>query len=308
MEDINHKCNICKKIYKNYKSLWKHNYYYHKKTSSKKETKVKKSVIVIQNSILNNDAPKNKVAEDISGYKCKNCDKIYKYRQGLWKHHQICKNKKEKPTINIDDKFKIEKLETELNEIKNMLKSMKIHPKTLQKLNKQLVENTNNGSINNGTINNTTNNIINIIPLGKENLNELLTESQKMDVLKAGNKAHIKLTEIIYKQPELKNLRNVYITNLQNDKGYIYDKKNKQYIVKSKNEIINQYSNERFWNIEEFLETLKDDLDQNEFDKINKLVYEYFNDDKFKKDKKKELLITLYNNKAQVKELYDLLL
>ena len=90
--------------------------------------------------------------------------------------------------------------------------------------------------------------------------------------------------------------------------GYIYDKKQKQYIVKSKNEIINQYSNERFWNIEEFFEKVKEDLDEIEFDKINKLIIDYFNDKKFKKSKKKELLITLYNNKAQVKELYDLIL
>jgi hypothetical protein len=232
------------------------------------------------------------------GFECSNCNKKLSRQDNLTRHLKKCTPKK----INIEE---VNALKNEINDLKStLLNFMKIHPQTLKKINKDLY------NVNNGTINNTTNNtnIINIIPLGKEKLNDVLSDEQKLEILKSGNNAHIKLTELIYQKAEYKQMRNVYITNLQNDTGYIYDKKKKQYIVKSKNEIINQYSNERFWNIEEFLEKVKEDLDQNEFDKINKLVVDYFNDKKFKKTKNKELLITLYNNKAQVKELYDLIL
>ena len=281
-------CSYCNKEYSSLQSRCNHIKKYH------------------QNKTLKNpqNPPQNNSQNE--GFKCNKCYKKFSRQDNLTRHGKNCSPKK----IIIEE---VDALKNEIKDLKStLLNFMKIHPQTLKKINKDL-HNTNNGNINNGTITNNTNNtnntnIINVIPLGKENLNEILTDEQKLDILKAGNNAHIKLTELIYQKPEYKQMRNVYITNLQNDTGYIYDKNQKQYIVKSKNEIINQYSNERFWNIEEFLDKVKEDLDQIEFDKINKLVVDYFNDKKFKKTKKKELLITLYNNKAQVKELYDLIL
>lgn len=297
-------CKYCNKEYSSYQSRCNHIKKYHLNED------LKLPQITPQNNSKN------------EGFECSNCNKKLSRQDNLTRHLKKCTPKK----INIDE---VNALKNEINDLKStLLNFMKIHPtgplgpnrglplKTLKKINKDLY------NVNNGTINNTTNNtnIINIIPLGKEKLNDVLSNEQKLEILKSGNNAHIKLTELIYQKPEYKQMRNVYITNFQdlkvpsgaspcqNDTGYIYDKKKKQYIVKSKNEIINQYSNERFWNIEEFLEKVKEDLDQNEFDKINKLVVDYFNDKKFKKTKNKELLITLYNNKAQVKELYDLIL
>jgi hypothetical protein len=63
-------------------------------------------------------------------------------------------------------------------------KKCKIHPKTLQKINKQLNID-NNGIINenNGTINN--NNITyNIIGLGHENLTDVFSKKEKLKILK----------------------------------------------------------------------------------------------------------------------------
>jgi len=273
-------CKYCNKEYSSYQSRCNHMRKYHQKEQLNTPQKT----------------PQNNSKNE--GFECSNCNKKLSRQDNLTRHLKKCTPKK----INIEE---VNALKNEINDLKStLLNFMKIHPQTLKKINKDLY------NVNNGTINNTTNNtnIINIIPLGKEKLNDVLSDEQKLEILKSGNNAHIKLTELIYQKAEYKQMRNVYITNLQNDTGYIYDKKKKQYIVKSKNEIINQYSNERFWNIEEFLEKVKEDLDQNEFDKINKLVVDYFNDKKFKKTKNKELLITLYNNKAQVKELYDLIL
>ena len=288
-------CCLCNKYYKNYKSLWKHKYIYHKTETSQIP---QNSPQTPQNNILSS----NNLSQNMS---CKFCKKILSRKDNLIRHENTCKKKTDNKETDI-----IKKLEKELSEIKELIKTIKIHPKTLEKMNKELIS-TNTGNINNGngninTTNNTTNNIINIIPLGKENLNEIFTDTQKLNILKAGEKAHIALTEFIYQTPEYKKLRNIYITNLQNNTGYIYDTKQNQYIIKSKNEIINHYSRERFWNIEAFLEKVKDELDEKEIDKINHLIKDYFNDDNFNKKKKSELLITLYNNKAQVKELYEL--
>jgi hypothetical protein len=292
MELNDFKCSFCNKNYKNYKSLWKHKYIYHKNDSPQNTQNTQNNTVsgISQNNSINS---------------CKFCKKILSRKDNLIRHENTCKKKTDNKETDI-----IKKLEKELSEIKELIKTIKIHPKTLEKMNKELV-NTNTGNINNGngninTTNNTTNNIINIIPLGKENLNEIFTDTQKLNILKAGEKAHIALTEFIYQTPEYKKLRNIYITNLQNNTGYIYDTKQNQYIIKSKNEIINHYSRERFWNIEAFLEKVKDELDEKEVDKINHLIKDYFNDDNFNKKKKSELLITLYNNKAQVKELYEL--
>ena len=54
--------------------------------------------------------------------------------------------------------------------------------------------NINNGNINNGIVNN--NNIINIIPLGNEKLNDILSDNEKISIL---NKKHNCINELIHK-------------------------------------------------------------------------------------------------------------
>jgi len=84
-------------------------------------------------------------------------------------------------------------LKKEILEMKSILlefmnKNCKVHPKQLQKINKQLNGNNNiinennvtNNTTNNGTVNNTF-----ILALGKENLPELFTKKDKLKVLNA---------------------------------------------------------------------------------------------------------------------------
>jgi hypothetical protein len=77
---------------------------------------------------------------------------------------------------------------------------MKIHPKTLQKINNNL----NNCNNNNTIINNT------IISVSDQNLKNVLNKNEKLAVLNSGSKAHLKLTDIIYKNQNIKNLE-IYI-------------------------------------------------------------------------------------------------
>jgi hypothetical protein len=279
-------CEICNKQYGSRQSRWNHIKKYHKKSNDL----VVNSVVDFECTVV-----KNVVVNDNM---CTLCKKELSDRTSRWRHEKICKNK-DRPT---DEAF-IE-LKNQINEIKNnqivemekfkkeCMKAMKIHPKTLQKINKQLN--------NYGTINN-----FNIIALGKEKLEDVLTDKQKINILKSCNEAPSKLTNLIYSNPELEKFRNIYITNLSNDIGYVFDDDKKQYIVKPKSQIINQYSNERVWDIESFYDELKDKLDELTIKKIETLIKNYFNCDDTKNKIKKELLISLYNNKVNVKEIYE---
>lgn len=285
---MEYKCEYCNNTYASRQSRWNHIKKYHTDNVVKNVDKsCQNQKNVVKNVVKNRNT-------------CKFCNKELSDRTSRWRHEKSCKEKDSE----LDKKnellelFKKEILELKKNQTKmekfqkECMKAMKIHPRTLQKINKQLN--------NYGTINN-----INLIALGKEGFEEVLSDKQKLFVLNGCHNAPCLLTEMIYSTPEFEKYRNVYITNLSNDIGYIYDENKKQYIVKSKSKILNQYSNERLWNIEAFYDELKDKLDAFTIKKIENLIFNYFNDDSSNNKIKKELLISLYNNKVNVKEIYE---
>jgi hypothetical protein len=169
-------CNKCNKTYKNKSGYWKHNKKYHVDTCKsnviQKDLQMETGVSPFVSPFVSPSAVKishtNITTND--GYSCDYCGIIYAHRQSKYKHQLKCKNK----TNNII-KLLVEQIKTQkeqIIEIKESLtelinKNCKVHPKTLQKINKQLngdhnIINENNGTINNNTFNNT----FNIIALG----------------------------------------------------------------------------------------------------------------------------------------------
>lgn len=145
-----YKCLFCDKLYSSYKSLWDHNKKFHK-----------------DNNINNNeDNINNKKI-----IKCENCNKIFSSRYTKYEHKKKVCNKKNNCT--------------EIEELKEMLnKKLKIHPKTLQKINKELsnINITNNNIINNNiniNINNTINKTYNYNMLSKEEITNILSKAFK---------------------------------------------------------------------------------------------------------------------------------
>jgi hypothetical protein len=123
---------------------------------------------------------------------CTKCNKIFSCRQHKWRHEKICKssiqiNKLNKENVEIQElKKENVEIKKENAEIKSMLmellKKSKVHPKTLEKINKNLIKNI-NGDLNNvnlGTVNN-----INIIKFGNENINQILNQKKKLKILEA---------------------------------------------------------------------------------------------------------------------------
>ena len=238
---MEYKCNICKTQYSSYKSRWLHNYKYHKHVVTKDVTNVTKDVT--QLSIFN----------------CKNCNEKFSNRQTKWRHEKSCNLK-----INIENvnnievikkeneviKKENEEIKKEMLELKKMLqKALKIHPKTLQKINKQLVNNNSNNTTNNGTINNGP--VINntYVKFGNEQLASLLTHK---DMLKIINKQCLCIEESIktvHFNKSLPEYNNIFITNMKDTIAYIFD--GSRFILTSKYEVINNLYNNHLENIEQ---------------------------------------------------------
>ena len=275
-----HICQYCNKEYKSCASRSNHIKKYHSKSDISQTDDH-------QPKDQPKDQPENK-------YKCSKCDKTYKHIQSRWKHEQKCKENVEE--IKKEYEIKLEEtvieMKKEMEKMKNIISTMEINPKTLNK------------NINKGTIINNNNYII---PLSQQNLTDVLSKSEKLIILNSGSSAHLKLTDMLFKKPEYEPYRNVYITNLANDIGYIYDDKDKRFIVKKKKDIIEDFGHERMSDIELFYQEMENKIPIAKLEKMKELVKNYFNDKNFKELKNKEMLITLYNNKINVKKIYDIM-
>jgi len=314
-------CQYCNKKYASYQSKCNHIKKYHKSESNLKSNQgnrenQEKCIFSEKSNHESNlesnhesSHHKNNINEDDNENKflCRKCNKDFKFKQNRWRHEKTCKKNDELKDTNNNTEMK--ELKEQLKELTNiLLNTIKIHPSKLKKLNNQLINNSNNinnNSNNNiGTINNINNNNI-IIPLSQQNLVEVLKKSEKLNIISSGNLAHLKLTDLLYTNPAYEKYRTIYITNLSNDIGYIYDSKENRFIVKSKKDILDDFGTERFSDIELFYNELKDKISEEKLIKMKKMVKSYFDNKDFKEVKNKELLISLYNNKINVKKIYD---
>jgi hypothetical protein len=177
-------------------------------------------------------------------------------------------------------------------------KALKVHPKTLKKINTQLNNYNNNIQINNNIINN-----INIVPLGLENLHEILPETEKLKILNDranGLREIVKLVHISKKYPQFNN---ICITNLQNNVAYKYDTKTNNFMAVNKNELLDDLIDCRMCDIETFYNELADKLDVSTLDIIQRFLDRMTDgDDKLKDLKKEEIKLLLYNNRKNIQD------
>jgi len=284
-------CDYCNKTYVSYKSRWLHIKKYHTKSDV---ICLPQNDVHVYPDVKMTSKNNNEKSVRSENSICKFCEKVLSDRKSRWKHEQICKkNNSEIETLkNIIYDLKDELIK-QRDENKNIMNTMKIHPKTLQKINNQITNNINNGVINI------------IVPVGKENFNTILSDKQKKEILQGKDKAPIRLTELVYNDPNLQKFRNIYITNMSNDIGYIFDEETQKYIVKRKEYILQKYGWNRRCDIEEFIADLENKMSTESINDLKKIIENYFNDDDYKKKQDKELLITLYNNRFQVENNYN---
>jgi len=150
---------------------------------------------------------------------CKICNKDYKYPSKLKKHRDGAYGCKYTDITNItniiNNILQCNKC-IKCNKLFKYKASLTRHINNVKCISNNIINNiTNNGDINNGTINdnrqiNITNNIIiqHINPFGHENT-DFLTNKEKLEILRSGHKACIKILKIVYNRNENKNFYKV---------------------------------------------------------------------------------------------------
>ena len=215
-----HRCNICEKNYKSYKSLWNHNYKFHSENSTKSKPKVSiskpesKPIVSLKSGYHEN----TKNTQSI--YRCKYCYNEYKHKQSCFRHEKKCKSEN---LITIEKKD-YEEIKNEINELKKKLVS--------------ITNNTTNNNSNNNNNNNITNNIINnkYVMFPNFEYKEVLTKEEIIDILNKNEEAIEESVLKIHFNEKFPEFQNIYISNLRDSKVHIFD--GKQFIVANKNQAL----------------------------------------------------------------------
>lgn len=243
-------CNLCKKTFSGTPSLTNHKRIYHSESR---------------------DCYRFKNNED-NLYHCRHCENTYNSSQSRRYHEQKCK-----PTNATD--IHVEHLREKLdlkNQIislqKKLLTKNRLDTRTFKSLNKILMErskeymlNKSNNSNSHNVINSNnssnlnniiTNNIQQICNIGNEELLNILTPEQKIQIMNSRMKALDTLIEITHcgENPQFKN---VVITSLKGDFAYKYDSNKGFFVTVKKNDLLDDIINYRTLNIEEIYEELK---------------------------------------------------
>jgi len=304
-------CKFCNKEYKTYQSRSNHIRIYHK------------DIIDIQPPIIPQNPPKfeknhtnidldnsntSKNSEILTKNRlmCHTCKKQFTRKDNLTRHMKDrCKENNESNNKVEDEnnelKTIIKQQSEEITQIKSILnelinKNCKVHPKTLQKINKQLNGDHNIINENNGTINNNTF----IIALGRENLPEIFSKKEKINVLKNRFNSLPFLVEYTHFNSKYPQFKNILITNTQNNLAYKYDNKKKQFLAVNKNELLEDIVDERMCDINSFYEELGTDLDEKTKEILDKVKDKIDNDPEFRELKKKDIKLIIYNNRSKV--------
>jgi hypothetical protein len=337
----NHICEVCNKQYSNRQNLWRHKKIH---TENQRKSIISQTgnfgshipVIVSHKTAISDLQEDSNVIIEKIGYSCEFCGTIYTHRQSKYKHQIKCREKTNKNIILKNQLLENEKenniktidnLQKQLDDVKKTLieiinKNCKVHPKTLQKINKQL--NGDNNTINENNITNNNNITYNIIGFGHENLSDIFSKKEKLYILKHKYCSLPYLVEYAHFNDKYPQLKNILITNTQNNLAYKYDIKKKQFIAINKDELLEDIVDARMCDIgslskksldfldnlaEEkvktfspgsFYEELEDELDTKTKDILDKVKEKIDSDPAYKELKKQDIKLILYNNRKKV--------
>ncbi len=278
------------------------------KSSYDKHIKTKKHLECIQNvSKCIQMYPKNdqmypkcihlKHSEIENKFKCKYCNKSYRYSQGLSKHiRYTCKKNKD------EDLQELVKLMNEqLNEQKEVMRQIKDEmkyelykrDKEIERRDKQIVKLSTKLQItNNNCI--IQNNNIQLLNYRDTDLSHLSDNDYINSINRVNNCVKI-LTEKIHYNPKKPENMNIYISNLKNDYVTVYD--NGQWVLKKGFDDI--YDHKEIL-LEEWL-----DKEQDKYPELRDKFEEYLNNkenDELLNNIKDDIKLMMYNKKQIVKK------
>jgi hypothetical protein len=293
-------CDTCNKNYKTYQTLWKHNKQFHTQNTIISPS-FNQHLTNISSSFNQHSEISNRVKKTNRSI-CKYCKNNYSCYNSVLRHEKTCKqniiNNDVEPSEETPISQQILNILSLKNVDQNTINEINI---LLSKMNNNVTNNTGNNN-NNGVINNT----YNIIQLGKENLNELLTHKEKLSIL---NKKYGSVLELISKahfNPKYPQLHSIILTNHKTNLLYLYNENSNIFELTNKEDAINQLIEFKVCDIEEFYDEYKDKLSDSVKKSIETIIEDrYENDDKPKVNKKirEDINNLLYNNRHKVKHL-----
>jgi hypothetical protein len=312
MENKKYTCNLCNKGYKTPQSLWNHKKKIHENNINNDQKMTKNKHIndpkMTQNieiddlaTNLNNDI---KLTENTE---CMYCHKKFSAYTHMRRHLKICK---EKETYDLkklmdkliqDNKNKDEKIK-EMNQsfekfkkemINSMNKKYKMHYKTFQKM-----INSNNFSNNNITINNN----IKYIAMGREDLHNVFSKQEKLNILKQHGSPIENIVRYTHMNEKYPQFQNIIITNIRSNQAYAYNDQLNKFILCDKNELLEEMMVYRYDDLIEFYNQYHHLLLPKLRDTLNK-SFLLKDDTSFCKNKCKEFNVIIYNecNKDNIK-------
>jgi hypothetical protein len=242
---------------------------------------------------------------------CMFCNKKFNNKNNVERHiFSSCIIKKEmidnKNKI-IEEKNKLEKQE-ETNKLREEILSLKkVMANIIEKNNKNKNDNDNdnitfnqviNNNINN--INNTNNNlIININPLGKENLTHI-TEADYKKYLSGFFPGFIQFIEKIHFDDNAPENHNICITNLKSK--HVYVNENNKWIVKEKHDILDNFITKKYNLLTDKFEEFEENniINDKIIDNFKEFQENYDNVES-QKNTKNNIMLMMYNNRDKVK-------
>jgi hypothetical protein len=274
-----YRCSLCKKYYKTEITLNKH-------------------IKLIHES---------RVCEDEKSF-CEYCKKEFLSSKNMKRHSDTCKVKKQIIAKLAEENEKLkndmikkendmikkeEEFKQDMAELKKMVsellnKNCKMHYKTLQKINNSAGRDLNNGVINNNTIN--------IMALGHENIDEVLTKTDKLTILNKKENALPYMIELVHFNDKFPQFKNIAITNMRTTFAHVYDPDNKVFKMVDKDELVEELIDYRVCDIEDYYLQYKNELDKPVRDKIEELI-EHRGENEATKGKIKLLL---FNNRHKI--------
>jgi hypothetical protein len=270
------RCNYCNKQYASYSSRCNHIKKYHNDEYIKSP---QISSFFTHNSSKMSNINLNKTNKLC----CQYCNKELSRSDNLKRHEKICVFNKVTNQEMQEIKKQNDELKCELKEIKKLIK---INTKSKN------IKNVINGNVING-------NVINnyIIELGGENT-KLLTEYQKLKVLKSINYGEYPVITLVDELFKNEKNRNIKISNLQNNIALKYDGTIEKFKAISKKQVINDIISVRKHDIRAFF---KEFCDTNKInDKTKASIEKYLNKLNNSSEKNAELKKFMNEHKEQI--------
>ena len=235
---MEYRCNICKKQYSSYQSLWIHNKKYHTTDVSQRNKNVTHHV------------------SNVNIISCKYCKIHFNSRQSRWRHEKICTNDNKEDT---GLKQELEKVKEELAILKQEQQKIKT-----PNINKGKIYNTTNNTTNN------TNNTTNIVKFGTEDIMSILDSSQIMKILNSRLLAVEESIKTIHFNEKLPEYQNIRINNLRSNVALVHD--GERFNAVNQYGAIDELIDNHFDIITHLIEDNQDKLGPTIIDKLNQFV------------------------------------